>query len=367
MDIYEFIDLAKSRPLTNVYIVGAGTYGQIFGRYFDKHQIAWKGYVDRNSRQGPIHRKKVISYREAGIKEGYFIISSYIYRDEMMKELIDCGVREDRLVLYETKDTIYECYEDTVHWKGYTEKLKRYKDLYKGKRCFIIGNGPSLTIEDLEKLKGEITFASNSIYALYKHTSWRPTFHCAWDESFCKKMMSEKEDVEWLASNCEAFFTSIMSEGFAYRDCEDIRNLYYVKDVRGNDGKPGLPRFSDDCSRQVYSSGSIAYMMLQLAVYMGFEEMYLLGMDCSFSVEKYSDGSVTRNDVRDHNHLIQQMEEGQGMALSEEAGIFAGIDMIMDGYRAAKQYADLHGIRICNATKGGKLELFPRVDLDKVI
>ena len=43
MDINEFIDLAKSRPLTNVYIVGAGTYGQIFGRYFDKHQIAWAG------------------------------------------------------------------------------------------------------------------------------------------------------------------------------------------------------------------------------------------------------------------------------------------------------------------------------------
>ncbi len=371
MDINEFIDLAKSRPLTNVYIVGAGTYGQIFGRYFDKHQIAWEGYVDRNSRQGPIHGKKVISYREAGNEDAYYIISSYIYRDEMMKELIDCGVREDRLVLYETKDTIYECYEDTVHWKGYTEKLKRYEGLYKGNRCFIIGNGPSLTIGDLEKLKGEITFACNSIYALYEHTSWRPDFHCAWDEVFCKKMMSEKEDVERMTSNCEAFFTRIMSEGFAFRDCKDIRNLYYVKDVRGRDGKQGLPLFSGDCSRQVYSSGSVTYMMLQLAVYMGFEEIYLLGMDCSYSIERHSDGSITRNDIRDYNHLIQQMEERQGMALPEEVrkhfGIFTEIDAIMDGYRAAKQYADLHGIRICNATRGGKLEIFPRADLDKVI
>ena len=85
--------------------------------------------------------------------------------------------------------------------------------------------------------------------------------------------MSEKEDVEWMTSNCEAFFTNIMSEGFAYRDCEDIRNLYYVKDVRGSDGKISLPLFSDDCSRQVYSSGTIAYMMVQLAVYMGFKEI----------------------------------------------------------------------------------------------
>ena len=367
MDINAFVDMAKSFPLTKTYIVGAGKYGRIFGMYFDKHNIAWDGYVDKNSKRNPINGKRVISYREAGKEEAYYIISSYIYRDEMMRELKNSGVPKERLVTYETKDTIYDCYEDTVHWKTYTEKLKTYRALYKGKRCFVIGNGPSLTIEDLEKLKGEITFACNSIYALYEHTAWRPTFHCAWDETFCKKMMSEKEDVEWMTSNCEAFFTNIMSEGFAYRDCEDIRNLYYVKDVRGSDGKISLPLFSDDCSRQVYSSGTIAYMMLQLAVYMGFKEIYLLGMDCSFSIEKHSDGSVTRNNVRDHNHLIQRMEDEKGMALSEEAGIFAGIDAIMDGYKAAKQYADLHGIRICNATRGGKLEIFERVDFDLFI
>ena len=61
------------------------------------------------------------------------------------------------------------------------------------------------------------------------------------------------------------------------------------------------------------------------------------------------------------------MEDEKGMALSEEAGIFAGIDAIMDGYKAAKQYADLHGIRICNATRGGKLEIFERVDFDLFI
>ena len=116
---------------------------------------------------------------------------------------------------------------------------------------------------------------------------------------------------------------------------------------------------------------------LELSLYdyvfnkMGFEEIYLLGMDCSYSIERHSDGSITRNDIRDYNHLIQQMEERQGMALPEEVrkhfGIFTEIDAIMDGYRAAKQHADLHGIRICNATRGGKLDIFPRADLDKVI
>ena len=50
---------------------------------------------------------------------------------------------------------------------GYSEKIKKLKDNYIGKRCFIIGNGPSLRIEDLNCLKGEYTFAANRIYEIF--------------------------------------------------------------------------------------------------------------------------------------------------------------------------------------------------------
>ncbi|HJD45240.1 MAG TPA: hypothetical protein H9909_00215, partial [Candidatus Mediterraneibacter norfolkensis] len=54
------------------------------------------------------------------------------------------------------------------------------KNKHKGERCFVIGNGPSLTAEDLELLKGEITFAANRIYMLFDRTDWRPTYYfCA--------------------------------------------------------------------------------------------------------------------------------------------------------------------------------------------
>ena len=39
--------------------------------------------------------------------------------------------------------------------------LKTLKGIHIGKRCFIIGNGPSLRVEDLEKIKDEYTFAAN--------------------------------------------------------------------------------------------------------------------------------------------------------------------------------------------------------------
>lgn len=55
--------------------------------------------------------------------------------------------------------------------------LKTLKGIHAGKRCFIIGNGPSLCAEDLDKLKDEYTFAANRIYEIFYLTEWRPTYY----------------------------------------------------------------------------------------------------------------------------------------------------------------------------------------------
>ena len=60
-------------------------------------------------------------------------------------------------------------------------KLAALKDKHKGQRCFVIGNGPSLRISDLDRLKDEITFASNKIYLAFEETDWRPTYYTAVD------------------------------------------------------------------------------------------------------------------------------------------------------------------------------------------
>ena len=67
--------------------------------------------------------------------------------------------------------------------------IQKYRNFYHGQRCFIIGNGPSLTIKDLEKIKafGEISIASNSIYNLFPSTDWRPTIYTVHDFQEIKK------------------------------------------------------------------------------------------------------------------------------------------------------------------------------------
>lgn len=63
----------------------------------------------------------------------------------------------------------------------YGKLLALYKGKFTGKRCFLIGNGPSLRAEDLTRLHeaGEITFAFNRIYNIFDQTPWRPSFYDA--------------------------------------------------------------------------------------------------------------------------------------------------------------------------------------------
>lgn len=60
-------------------------------------------------------------------------------------------------------------------------KLYLYKNLHKGERCFIVANGPSLTINDLNMIKNEYCFGCNGIYKIFENTDWRPTYWCVSD------------------------------------------------------------------------------------------------------------------------------------------------------------------------------------------
>ena len=81
---------------------------------------------------------------------------------------------------------------------AYGREIKKLKNIYRGKRCFLIGNGPSLRAEDLTCLHehGEICFAFNRIYNIFEQTSWRPTFYISQDEkmlSGCAEVVDQTE------------------------------------------------------------------------------------------------------------------------------------------------------------------------------
>ncbi|MCI9078413.1 MAG: DUF115 domain-containing protein [Lachnospiraceae bacterium] len=255
---------------------------------------------------------------------------------------------------YFIKSRISRC---IVYLTGKKKKSDRYllkmKGKYSRKRCFVLGNGPSLTAEDLELLKDEITFASNKIYRIFEKTSWRPTFLGLMDESVAE----QKGVLDGLNGfECEKKF-ALQESYYIFRKLKgDICFLHgwYQRKYLDN------PGFSDDLTKGVYCIATVTYMLIQIARYMGFDEIYLMGIDNKYAYSKLKDGTIVRNEGVTSYF-------GEEKAPLPDPGTAVSTWELDVAYEYADGYSRKHGFRIYNATRGGFLEKFERVNLEDII
>ena len=229
--------------------------------------------------------------------------------------------------------------------------LKSVKDIHKGERCFIVGNGPSLTPEDLEQLKNEITFASNRIYSIFPSTTWRPTYYAAFDGR-----VASAEGVAENINSIECEMKFVRRQGY-YKAFKPIKKpvcfvkTYYSRKYLDN------PQFSTNAAKGIYTIGSVTYAMLQLAVHMGFNEIYLIGMDNRYAYSILRDGTVVEN-KNVTSHFAADTKQKKHPVATWEMDV---------GFEYAEKFSKENGFRIYNVTRGGFLETFERKDLDSVL
>lgn len=223
--------------------------------------------------------------------------------------------------------------------------IESYYNKYQGKRCFIIGNGPSLRTEDLEKLNDEVTFASHGIYYLFHQTSWRPTYYCAQDSKYINEKYGE---IKSECGDIQCFFGLV--SGWQYPRISKKAGCVNL-DVSPFENE--LPKFSEDLVQCAYEGFTVTYFIIQLAIYMGFREIYLLGVDHNYSITMNADGTI-KVDKTAEDHFYKQ----------DTLSNVPQTDKSTMAYCAARNYADQHNIKIYNATRGGKLDAFERVDFD---
>lgn len=159
-----------------------------------------------------------------------------------------------------------------------TEKeFDKYKGKYIGQRCFIVANGPSLRMEDLDRLadEGEITFGMNRIYVLYDRTKWKPTFYMVQDPTVIRCCHDE---IKKQVKN-SVVFVKVPGE-----PRYDISGAINMKIDYSRSEKHLSPSFYDGKKCLFADGRSVTYTGLQLAVYMGFKEIYLLGADCDVRI-----------------------------------------------------------------------------------
>lgn len=219
------------------------------------------------------------------------------------------------------------------------QNIKQYHNIHKGKRCFIVANGPSLNKIDFSLLRDEITIGMNRIYLMKEQNGFEPNYLACIDEERLVKPF--KEDLDSLTMPC--FFLFSHRKFFSQKENQCFLNGCFS------------PKFYKDCSKGVGSGKTVTYTVIQLAFYMGFSEVYIIGKDHSFNQSgKAGVGVEVKGD--DENHFIKNyFKVGQKWDLPDfETEEYA--------YRLSRIAFESDGRKIMNATIGGKLDIFERVD-----
>lgn len=350
-------ELGKMTPKiadgAKVYIFGCGAnWEKICKQYKQLADIdlddCVDGFVDNNpNKQGTVfHGKSVLKPDEITPERDVVLISTVTADGKLAigEQLVDYGMYIRHSFFMEDVFT-----KLLMRWE-YT-RLLQFKDKHKNERCFIIGNGPSLLPSDLDTIKGEYSFAANRIYLMFDKTSWRPSYYVAEDPIMIKE--SHRDIKEQIM--CDVFYSiNSVSQNWEYSVRNNSRNDYFYS-IDYNDliYKPpayAQATFSEDAHILCWGA-TVTYSCLQLAAYMGFSEIILIGHDHSFPLTVDDYGQLVYEDV--DSHFIKTY--GKNLYL-------VNLDQCTTAYISARKYAEQHNIKILNATRGGKLEVFERVD-----
>lgn len=240
--------------------------------------------------------------------------------------------------------------------KQLDDKIRLLKDKHLDERCFIVGNGPSLNENDLDLIwaSGASSFGANSVYKMFEKTNWRPTYYVLQDQQMIEGLTRYFSD---FVKESEGLF--VRRDAFKLIDKTLINNnKLYLPRLVMNIKKNNYFDFSDDLSTCAYDGCTVTYLMIQLAYYMGFKEIYLIGIDHNFPLEF------------DENNNIIKTNQDRFHAFSDNKDIVLNPGRIIEStyaYKSAYIFLSQHDVKIYNATRGGKLEVFPRIVLEDVL
>ena len=223
-------------------------------------------------------------------------------------------------------------------------RIYEFKDINHGKRCFIIGNGPSLKNTDLSKLKNEFTFGMNRIYLLFPELGFTTTYFASINDLVIEQCAQE------IAALPIPKFIAWHSNRFFQRLPADLSFLYTT--YTG-------PQFAHDMTRRIWEGATVTNVALQLAFYMGFEQVILIGVDHNFTSKGDANKTVV-SDGDDPNHFSPAYF-GKGFRWQ-----LPDLDTSEIGYRMARKTYETAGRKVLDATIGGKLTVFPKVDYNSL-
>jgi hypothetical protein len=244
--------------------------------------------------------------------------------------------------------------------KEILEKNLKFKDIHKGERVFILCTGPSIAQMDLKKLANERVIATSRFYLHKDCELIAPEYYCI---PRFEPEVKNTVDVEMLKAIGENFPKSELFFHYEQKELIDklgVYNNHFVNYVNYT----YLPNYENgdiDLTKLILGPQSVSIMALQIAIYMGFDEIYLIG---------------TEHDTlstKEYKHFYDEKDDSISKVLKTADDFTFGysnllwcLNNLWEQYKVIKKMAERKNIKIYNATIGGCLDIFERVDYDSI-
>jgi hypothetical protein len=221
-------------------------------------------------------------------------------------------------------------------------RLAAFQDTHRGQRAFIIGNGPSLKQTDLTKLRNELTFGLNRIYLMFPELGFPTTYFVCVNDLVIEQCRTDIQALpvpQFLSWRSRRFFDRLPDGGAG--------PIFLHTTYSG-------PRFTTDARGRLWEGATVTYVALQLAFYMGFDQVILIGVDHNYTTTGQPNTTVVSPGADSNHFHADYFGKGFRWQLPD-------LETSERAYQMARIAYERAGRVVVDATVGGKLNVFPRV------
>ena len=222
-------------------------------------------------------------------------------------------------------------------------RLQRFRDCHRGERLVLVCNGPSLNQTDFSLIRSEVSMGLNKIFLGFRRLKFYPRYYLA-----INPRVIEQSAQEIAQLNCVRFLKNMGNSNPLPESA-----LTYFLQPRPEE------RFYHDVCKGFFEGYTVTFAALQLAFFMGFSKVIIVGMDHRYSYTGLpNEPHVLKG--RDPNHFDPSYFSGHTWDNPDLANSERFYAMARDAFEA-------DGRRILDCTDGGACTVFEKDRLEEVL
>ena len=227
------------------------------------------------------------------------------------------------------------------------------------KRCFILATGPSIKTQDLSRLQNEFCISVSNFFVHQMFSLIQPRYHVFAGTHY---PITEEQVTSWWKDAEKHMEGSPKTEVLLFANDKKVvesnglfpgRGIYYY-DIGG--------KYPVDFKRLIPDVQTVVHIAIYLAIYIGIQEIYLLGVDHSWLLHF----GKSMHFYDEKQHAFTRAHYNEWSEIKDIGEDFRSHVRLWDIYRSIRTETSKNGIRIVNASPGSLLDIFPRISFESI-